>query len=101
MYKAKSNCIKDSVYIDDGYSGKNFERPGVRQLLEDVKKGQVAGILVKDFSRFGRNHIEVGNLIEKIFPLLDVRFIAVNNHFDSKLFGNYPGYGCGFSKSHV
>lgn len=70
-------------YIDDGYSGKNFERPGVQQLLEDVKKGQVAGILVKDFSRFGRNHIEVGNLIEKIFPLLDVRFIAVNNHFDS------------------
>lgn len=70
-------------YIDDGYSGKNFERPGIQQLLEDVKHGQVAGILVKDFSRFGRNHIEVGNLIEKIFPLLDVRFIAVNNHFDS------------------
>lgn len=70
-------------YIDDGYSGKNFERPGIQQLLEDVKHGQIAGILVKDFSRFGRNYIEVGNLIEKIFPLLDVRFIAVNNHFDS------------------
>lgn len=70
-------------YIDDGYSGKNFERPGIEQLLEDIKRGQVAGVLVKDFSRFGRNHIEVGNFIEKIFPLLDVRFIAVNNHFDS------------------
>lgn len=70
-------------YVDDGYSGKNFERPGVMRLLEDVKSGKIYGIIVKDFSRFGRNHIEVGNYIEKIFPLLDVRFIAVNNHFDS------------------
>lgn len=70
-------------YIDDGYSGKNFERPGIERLLEDVKSGKIYGIAVKDFSRFGRNHIEVGNYIEKIFPLLDIRFIAVNNHFDS------------------
>lgn len=70
-------------YVDDGYSGKNFERPGIGRLLEEVKSGKIYGILVKDFSRFGRNHIEVGNYIEKIFPLLDVRFIAVNNHFDS------------------
>lgn len=70
-------------YVDDGYSGKNFDRPGVTQLLEDVKSGKVYGIAVKDLSRFGRNHVEVGNYIEKIFPLLDVRFIAVNNHFDS------------------
>ena len=71
-------------YIDDGFSGKNFERPGIQELLEDVRSGKVFGIIVKDFSRFGRNHIEVGNYIEKIFPLLDVRFIAVNNSFDSK-----------------
>ena len=71
-------------YIDDGFSGKNFERPGIQELLEDVRSGKVFGIIVKDFSRFGRNHIEVGNFIEKIFPLLDVRFIAVNNSFDSK-----------------
>ncbi len=71
-------------YIDDGFSGKNFERPGVQNLLKDVKSGKVHGIVVKDFSRFGRNHIEVGNYIEKIFPLLDIRFIAVNNSFDSK-----------------
>lgn len=71
-------------YIDDGFSGKNFERPEVQNLLEDVKSGKVHGIVVKDFSRFGRNHIEVGNYIEKIFPLLDIRFIAVNNSFDSK-----------------
>lgn len=71
-------------YVDDGFSGKNFERPGIQDLLEDVKSGRVYGIIVKDFSRFGRNHIEVGNYIEKIFPLLDIRFIAVNNCFDSK-----------------
>lgn len=70
-------------YVDDGYSGKNFERPGIERLLNDVKSGKIYGIAVKDFSRFGRNHIEVGNYIEKIFPLLDIRFIAVNNHFDS------------------
>lgn len=70
-------------YVDDGYSGKNFERPGIVRLLNDVKSGKIYGIAVKDFSRFGRNHIEVGNYIEKIFPLLDIRFIAVNNHFDS------------------
>ena len=70
-------------YVDDGYSGKNFERPGIERLMEDVKSGQIYGIAVKDFSRFGRNHIEVGNYIEKIFPLLDIRFIALNNHFDS------------------
>lgn len=77
----KNYQIKE--YVDDGYSGKNFDRPGVTQLLEDVKSGRVYGIAVKDLSRFGRNHIEVGNYIEKIFSLLDVRFIAVNNHFDS------------------
>lgn len=75
---------KIKEYIDDGFSGKNFERPGIQELLKDVKSGKVFSILVKDFSRFGRNHIEVGNYIEKIFPLLGVRFIAVNNHFDSR-----------------
>lgn len=70
-------------YIDDGYSGRNFERPAVTRLFDDLKAGKIYGIIVKDFSRFGRNHIEVGNYIEKIFPLLNIRFIAVNNHFDS------------------
>lgn len=70
-------------YVDDGYSGRNFERPGIKELLQDVKAGKIYGIIVKDFSRFGRNYIEVGDYIEKIFPLLDIRFIAVNNYFDS------------------
>ncbi len=84
-------------YVDDGYSGRNFERPGVKQLLEDIKANRVYGIAVKDFSRFGRNHIEVGNYIEKIFPLLDIRFIAVNNHFDSAAYiGTTPDMDVSF-----
>lgn len=86
--RAEFDSYEIKEYIDDGFSGKNFERPGVQDLLENVKSGKVHGIVVKDFSRFGRNHIEVGNYIEKIFPLLDIRFIAVNNNFDSK---NYIG----------
>lgn len=84
-------------YVDDGYSGKNFSRPGVTRLLEDVKSGRIYGIIVKDFSRFGRNHIEVGDYIEKIFPLLDIRFISVNNHFDSEDYeGTTPDMDVGF-----
>lgn len=84
-------------YVDDGYSGKNFDRPGVARLLEDVKTDKIYGIIVKDFSRFGRNHIEVGDYIEKIFPLLDIRFIAVNNHFDSADYeGTTPDMDVGF-----
>lgn len=70
-------------YVDDGYSGKNFERPEIKRLLNDVRKNKVQCILVKDFSRFGRDYVEVGNYIEKIFPFMGIRFIAVNNHFDS------------------
>jgi site-specific DNA recombinase len=70
-------------YVDDGYSGKNFERPGIKRLLNDVRKNRIQCIMVKDFSRFGRDYVEVGYYIEKIFPFMGVRFIAVNNHFDN------------------
>lgn len=68
---------------DDGFSGTNFERPGMKQLLELVKNGGVNCIVVKDFSRFGRNYIESGDYIEQIFPLMGVRFISVNDGYDS------------------
>lgn len=70
-------------FCDDGYSGTNFERPGVQRLLERVKRGEIHTIIVKDFSRFGRNYIEVGNYLEQVFPFLGVRFISVNDDFDS------------------
>ncbi len=70
-------------YVDEGYSGKNFDRPEIKRLLSDVRNNRIHCIMVKDFSRFGRDYVEVGNYIEKVFPFMGIRFIAVNNHFDS------------------
>jgi len=71
-------------FSDDGYSGTNFQRPGVTELLDRTRSGGVQCIIVKDFSRFGRNYIEVGDYIEQIFPFLRVRFISVNDGYDSE-----------------
>lgn len=71
-------------FCDDGYSGANFERPGIQKLLS-LAGETVNCIIVKDFSRFGRNLIEVGDYLDQIFPFLGVRFIAVNEGYDSKL----------------
>lgn len=70
-------------FCDDGYSGTNFSRPGVQKMLEQVRTGAISIIMVKDFSRFGRNYIEVGNYLEQVFPFLGVRFVSVNDGFDS------------------
>ena len=70
-------------YIDDGYSGTDFNRPGFQRLLKDMKARKFDAIIVKDLSRLGRNYIEVGNYIEQIFPLFDIRFIAINDSIDS------------------
>jgi len=70
-------------FCDDGYSGVNFERPNVKAMLNKVRKGEINCVIVKDFSRFGRNYIEVGDYIEQVFPFLNVRFISVNDNYDS------------------
>ncbi len=80
--------------VDDGYTGVNFQRPGVQRLLKEVREKRVACIVVKDLSRFGRNYIEVGDYIEQIFPFLGVRFISVFDHYDS--FRNPAGIEIGF-----
>ena len=72
-----------AVRIDDGFTGSNFERPSFKKMLEDVKAGRTNCIIVKDLSRFGRNYLDAGEYIEKIFPFLGVRFIAVNDNYDS------------------
>lgn len=72
-----------ACYTDIGKTGTNFEREGFERLMRDVRTGKIDCIIVKDLSRFGRNHIETGNFIEKIFPFLGVRFIAVTDDFDS------------------
>lgn len=71
------------IRVDDGYSGVNFDRPAFQQMLEDIKTGKVDCVITKDLSRFGRNYIEVGKYLEKIFPYLGVRFIAINDNYDS------------------
>ncbi|WP_293659481.1 recombinase family protein [Anaeromicrobium sp.] len=75
--------IYKKTYIDNGFSGTNFDRDAFNKLIEDVKKGIINTIVVKDLSRFGRNYIESGHYIEKIFPNIGVRFIAVTDNFDS------------------
>ncbi len=71
------------TYIDDGYSGTNFNRPGVQRLLEDAKIGRINVIIVKDLSRFGRNYIEVGQYTDYIFPMYNIRFIALGDNVDT------------------
>ncbi len=69
--------------VDDGYTGVNFERPAFQKMLDDIRSGIVNCVIVKDLSRFGRNYIETGRYIEKIFPYLGVRFIAINDNIDT------------------
>jgi DNA invertase Pin-like site-specific DNA recombinase len=69
--------------VDNGYSGTNYERPAVQELLALVREGKIDCIAVKDFSRFGRNAIETGYFIERVFPLFRTRFISVGDNFDS------------------
>ncbi len=70
-------------FCDDGYSGVDFRRPGVQALIGAAKSGDIHMIVVKDFSRFGRDYLEVGRLLEYIFPILQVRFVSVNDGYDS------------------
>lgn len=70
-------------YIDDGYSGTNFDRPGIKRLLEDAQMGKIDTIIVKDLSRFGRNYIQVGQYTDYIFPAYGIRFIALNDNVDT------------------
>ncbi len=71
------------IYCDNGQTGVNFERPGFETLMQDVKAGKIDCIVVKDLSRFGRNYREAGNYIERIFPFMDVRFVAIADNFDT------------------
>lgn len=71
------------IYADDGCTGSNFERPQFQRMLEDIYAGRVNCVLVKDLSRFGREYIEAGRFLQKLFPALQVRFIAVTDGYDS------------------
>jgi len=72
------------TYVDDGYSGASFDRPGLKRMMADIEAGKVNCVIVKDLSRLGRDYIEAGRLIQKTFPAFHVRFIALTDHFDSQ-----------------
>lgn len=82
-YAAENGFEVVDEYIDDGWTGTNFNRPGVQRLLEDAKNGRINVIIVKDLSRFGRNYIEVGQYTDYIFPTYNIRFIALGDNVDS------------------
>lgn len=70
-------------YVDDGYSGTSYDRPAFQRLMDDVQSKKINCIIVKDLSRLGRNYIETGRYLEKIFPIFGVRFISILDHYDS------------------
>jgi DNA invertase Pin-like site-specific DNA recombinase len=76
-----SHC---GTFIDNGETGVTFDRPRWNALMDGIKAGRINCIVVKDLSRFGRNYIETGNLLEKVFPFLGVRFISVNDNYDTE-----------------
>lgn len=84
IYEQSDLCLY-KIYSDNGFTGTNFERDAWSNLIEDIKAGIINCIVVKDFSRLGRNYIEVGSYLEKIFPFLGVRVISINDSFDSQI----------------
>lgn len=82
-YVSKQGWNIYDEYVDDGISGTTFDRPGVQRLLDDAKTGKINLIICKDLSRFGRNYIQVGQYTDYIFPMYNIRFIALNDNVDT------------------
>lgn len=92
-YLKEKGISTDAVeeIVDDGHSGTNLNRPGIQRLLRKVERGQVRTIIVRDLSRFARNYLEAGHYLEFVFPAYDVRFISINDQFDSQEIGETTG----------
>ncbi len=82
-YARKNRYGNIRHYTDDGYTGRNFKRPGFQSMLDDIQDGKIGTVIVKDMSRLGRNYLEVGFYTEMLFPKKNIRFIAINNNVDS------------------
>ena len=82
-YAKRNGFLNCQFYVDDGYSGTNYDRPAFRQLIEDIQDGEVSTLITKDLSRLGRNYLETGTYIEVFFPNHNVRYIAINDGVDS------------------
>jgi len=81
--KGRPEIETGQFYVDDGCSGVSFDRPAFQRMLRDIGEHKINCVIVKDLSRFGRNYIEAGRYIEQLFPMLGVRFIAINDNYDS------------------
>ena len=87
-YCEENNIIIFDIYIDDGYTGTNFDRPNFKRMIKDIEDGIINTVIVKDMSRLGRDYIDTGYYIEKFFPGKSIRFIAINDGVDT--FSNVP-----------
>ena len=81
--KEQPELTLTDTYVDNGFTGTRFDRPEFERMMQDVRTGKIQCIVVKDLSRFGRDYIETGNYLETIFPMLHIRFIAINDDFDN------------------
>lgn len=82
-YANEHGFSNPKFYVDDGFTGTNFDRPSFKEMSADIEKGLVRTVIVKDLSRFGRNYIEVGSYSEIIYPEAGVRFIAIMDNVDT------------------
>ena len=87
MFRRDLKECRVEEFYDDGFSGANFARPGFEKLMAKIRKEEINLVIVKDFSRFGRDYIELGDYLERIFPYLGVRFISINDGYDSVEYG--------------
>lgn len=82
-YAKEHGFLNTRFYVDDGYSGTNFNRPGFQEMIADIEAGYVTAVIVKDMSRFGRDYLQVGYYTDNFFPQYNIRFIGVNDGVDS------------------
>ena len=87
-YCRDNNFTIKEVYIDDGYSGLNFDRPAFKRLIADIESGKINLVITKDLSRLGRDYLQTGYYTEQYFPLHNVRYIAVNDGVDTLIDNN-------------